>query len=280
MPPIIFIIGFVGDIFGLLVLLKKNLAKIGPRGMYRFLFVMDLINLLSITVLYLNTAFKYDLLIISKYGCKLFVYIAIRLGSIPSYILIYISVEKIIATKYPTRKYFLRKKESQIIYFLIILAFNSVYSLITLFVSDIIRIPINNTTTTISVCAFIDDYVLFAAFNWMDIVNRLIIPTILMILSSIIFLNSIWSLNQRIALNFRTNQNLRKQINRIISLLILNVSYIIFPLPISIVAFFYTPKDIEFIASFYFKMIAYSINFYLILLTNSLFRKEFLSFLN
>ncbi len=70
---------------------------------------------------------------------------------------------------------------------------------------------------------------------------------------------SIWSLNQRIALNFRTNQNLRKQINRIISLLILNVSYIIFPLPISIVAFFYTPKDIEFIASFYFKMIAYLI---------------------
>ena len=196
----------------------------------------------------------------------------------PPYILIYISIEKIVATKYPSRKYFLRKKETQIIYFLIILSLNSVYSLITLFVIDIIRIPTEyNSTITISVCAFIENRVLFTTFNLMDIVNRLIIPTILMILSSIVFLNSIWNLNQRISQNFGTNQNLKKQIMRIVSLINLNVSYIIFPLPISIVNNFYTPNDIEFIASFYFRMIAYSINFYVLLFTNSLFRKEFLS---
>jgi len=276
MGPIIFTIGIVGDVFGLLVLQRKNLAKIGPRIMYRFLFVMDIINLLSIIVFYLNTAFKFDVLIVFNYVCKLFVYLNIWLGSISPFILIYISVEKIVATKYPSRKYFLRKTKTQIIYFLFILSFNSVYNLITLFVTDIIRIPIDNSTT-ISVCGSIDDYVLVTTFNLMIIINRVILPTILMILSSIIFLNSIWNLNQRIAQNFGTNQNLKKQIMRIVSLIILNISYIIFPLPISIVVFFYTPNNIEFIVSYYFKMIAYSINFFIILFTNSLFRKEFLS---
>jgi hypothetical protein len=278
MPPIITITGLMGNVLGLIVLLRKNLAKIGPRGMYRFLFVMDIINLLSIIVNYLNSAFNLNVLITSKYVCKLFIYLTIWLGTIPPYILIYISIEKIIATKYPTRKYILRKTKTQIIYFLIILSFNSVYNSITLFVSDIIRIPIDNSTA-ISVCAFIDNRVLFTTFIWMDIVNRVILPTILMITSSIIFLNSIWNLNQRIVQNFGTNQNLKKQINRIISLVTLNISYIIFPLPISIVAYFYTPNNIEFIASFYFRMIAYSINFYIILFTNSLFRKEFLTIL-
>jgi hypothetical protein len=90
-------------------------------------------------------------------------------------------------------------------------------------------------------------------------------------------LNSIWNLNQRIAQNFGTNKNLRKQISRIISLLILNIFFIVSFLPISIVAFFYTNLDIEFSACYYFRFIAYSINFYVFLFTNSLFRKEVLS---
>ena len=143
---------------------------------------------------------------------------------------------------------------------------------------DIIGIPteINNSTITVLLC-FSNDYVLFEIGNWMDIVNRVIIPTVLMILSSIIFLNSIWNLNQRIAQNFGTNHNLKKQISRIVSLLILNISYIIFSLPVSIVGFYFIFNDIEFLASYYLKMIAYSISFYIILFTNSLFRKEFLS---
>jgi hypothetical protein len=279
MAPMILIFGLVGNVFGLIVLLRKKLVKIGPRGMYRFLFVIDVINLLSIIINYLHSAFHINVQIISKYVCKLYVYLILWFGPIPAYILLYISVEKIIATKYPARKYILRKTKTQIIYFLIILSFNLAYNLITLFNSDIIRmIPIDNSTTVL--LCFTNDYVLFEIGNWMDIVNRIIIPTVLMILSSIIFLNSIWNLNQRIAQNFGTNQNYKKQISRIISLIILNISYIIFSLPISISAFFYSPNDIEFLVCFYLRFISYSINFYIIIFTNSLFRQEFLSIFN
>jgi len=276
MAPIILIFGLVGNFFGLLVLLGKNLVKMGPRGMFRLLFVMDIINLLSIIVNYLNSAFNINVQIISKYVCKFYVYIIVWFGPIPAYILIYISVEKIIATKYPSRKYFLRKTKTQIIYFLIIVSFNSVYNLITYFVFDIVKIPTVNSTT-VMLC-FTNDYLLFEIGNWMDIVNRVILPIVLMILTSIIFLNSIWNLNQRIAQNFGTNQNLKKQISRIVSLMILNISYIIFSLPISISAFLYSPNDIEFLVCFYLRFISYSINFYIIIFTNSLFRQEFFSF--
>ncbi len=46
--------------------------------------------------------------------------------------------------------------------------------------------------------SYTNDCELYKIGNWMDIVNRVILSTVLMILSSIIFLNSIWNLNQRI----------------------------------------------------------------------------------
>ncbi len=202
MAPLIFIFGLVGNLLGLLVLLRKNLAKIGPRIMYRFLLIMDIINLLSIFVNYLNSAFNFNLQIISTYSCKLYWYLILLVGPIPPYILLYISVEKIIATKYPTRKYFLRKTETQIIYFLTLICINIAYNLITVFILEIIQIPAqNNSTSLIDIC-YTNDYELYKIGNWMDIVNRVILPTVLMILTSIIFLNSIWNLNQRIAQNF------------------------------------------------------------------------------
>ena len=276
MAPIIFIFGLVGNILGFIVLLRKNLIKIGPRIMYRLLFTMNIIVLIFMIITYLGSAYNFDLTITSKYACKLYWYLSLCVFPIPRYILIYISFEKIISIKYPTRTYFLRKTETQIIYFLILISFNSVYNLTSLFVLNLIEIT-NSTTTSLKIVCYTNNYFLFQITNWMDIVNRVILPTILMILTSIIFLNSIWNLNQRIAQNFGTNQNLKKQISRIVSLIILNISYIIFSLPVSIVGFYFMFNDIEFLASYYLKMIAYSISFYIILFTNSLFRKEFLS---
>ncbi len=280
MAPLIFIFGLIGNILGfIVVLIRKNLIKIGPIIMYRLLFTMNIIVLIFMIITYLGSAFNFDLTITSKYACKLYWYLSLCVFPIPRYILIYISFEKIISIKYPTRTHFLRTTETQIIYFLILISFNSVYNLTSLFVLNLIEITNSTTTTTttsLKIVCYTNNYHLFQITDWMDIVNRVILPTVLMILTSIIFLNSIWNLNQRIAQNFGTNQNIKKQINRIVSLLILNVCYISFSLPISIVAFYFQPKDIQFLASYYFSFLFGSVNFYVILFTNSLFRKEFI----
>ncbi len=147
MAPLIFIFGLIGNILGFIVLLRKNLIKIGPRIMYKMLFLMDVVVLLSIIVTYLSSAFNYDLTIISKYSCKLYWYLSLCVGPISPYILIYISVDKIIATKYPIRRHFLRKTETQIIYFLILISYMSVFYLTSPFVLNLIEIK-NETNST------------------------------------------------------------------------------------------------------------------------------------
>jgi hypothetical protein len=79
MAPLIFIFGLIGNILGFIVLLRKNLIKIGPRIMYKMLFLMDIV-VLSIIVTYLSSAFNYDLTIISKYSCKLYWYLSLCVG--------------------------------------------------------------------------------------------------------------------------------------------------------------------------------------------------------
>jgi hypothetical protein len=45
LAPIILIVGHVGNIFGLIVIGRKKLDKIGPVLIYKFLFIMDSIYL-------------------------------------------------------------------------------------------------------------------------------------------------------------------------------------------------------------------------------------------
>ena len=45
LAPIIFIVGHVGNIFGLTVIGRKKLDKIGPVLIYKFLFISDSIYL-------------------------------------------------------------------------------------------------------------------------------------------------------------------------------------------------------------------------------------------
>jgi len=45
LPPVIVIFGFIGNTLGLIVVSKKELKKIGPVLIYKFLFISDSIYL-------------------------------------------------------------------------------------------------------------------------------------------------------------------------------------------------------------------------------------------
>jgi hypothetical protein len=45
LPPMIVIFGFIGNTLGLIVVSKKELKKIGPVLIYKFLFISDSIYL-------------------------------------------------------------------------------------------------------------------------------------------------------------------------------------------------------------------------------------------
>ena len=59
------------------------------------------------------------------------------------------------------------------------------------------------------------------------------------------------------------------------SLFLLNVAYILSAMPVSIVGAYFSITDLPVIATLYLNYVPYAANFYIILATNSLFRKEF-----
>ena len=273
MAPIILSFGFVGNTLGCIVLSRKTIKKIGPQNMYRYLFVSDTLYLLLIIVNYLGFGFNLDVTISSKYFCKLYWYLNFVLGPISPILLCYISVEKLISIKSPSSKFFLRRHDVQGFFLAITIAFNAVFYLPVAFA---FRVITSNETVSCEGEPF-----LFVAINFMDLVIRVAVPFLFMFLNSFFLLVSIHRLRQRIAENFRrnSNQNYINNIKLLISLFILNVTYIISALPVSIVSVYFPFTDVYFIGTLYLNYVSYTINFYIIILTNSLFRKEFLSVL-
>ena len=114
--PIIGLLGLVGNLFGILVISKKKLTKIGPQIIYIALFIFDLINLLLIFQPYLQFAFNNNIVASSSLACKSYWYINYVLGPISPMLNVYISIERYISISNPKNKYFLLKNQIQFIF--------------------------------------------------------------------------------------------------------------------------------------------------------------------
>ena len=115
----------------------------------------------------------------------------------------------------------------------------------------------------------------------MDLVKLIILPFSLMIIFSILLILSIFKSRSRININdsIRERKRLFKDIKFSISLISMNLLFILLNLPIEILSFLakdYLTFGYLYVAFGYIYYLASAINFYLIFLTNSLFRKEFL----
>ena len=86
-------------------------------------------------------------------------------------------------------------------------------------------------------------------------------------------------MKQRISESFNSNNNLKEKINVLFSLLFLNISYIILEMPLSIIDFKLILQGDLFYYFLYLGNFGYAFNFYIIVISNSLFHKEFMSFL-
>lgn len=267
MAPIILSLGLVGNQIGFIVLTRKNIRRIGPRNMYRYLFVSDTLYLLLIIVNYLGNGFVIDLTTSSKYVCKLYWYLNFILGPISPVLLCYISIEKLVSIKSPSRKFFLRRNDVQGFFLAVTIAFNALFYLPVPY-----AFHIQTLNETFS-CGF--EPILFKIIVNIDLVNRVVVPFFIMLINSFLLLVSIHRMKQRISENFKrnSNQNYLTNIKLLFSLFILNITYIVSALPVSIVFPDFT--DISFIGTLYLNYASYSLNFYIIVLTNSLFRKEF-----
>lgn len=277
LAPAILLLGLVGNILGLIISTKKRLKRIGPVHMYRYLYIIDSFYLLQIIVIYLQSNFDITIVNSTQFTCKLLIYLNYSFATISPMILVYISAERFVALKHSGSGQ-LRKKTNQLVYLLCVICFNSVYYIPAYLYFDLqLVIPLNkNGSNNTMVCAPIDN----AARNLMtsmDMINRLIVPFVLMITFSILLFRLIFASRLRIRLT-TSNKNsptLIKDLKVAFSSICLNLVYMVLNSPFFVVVFLtdYLTSFL-FVLAFYLFFICYAANFYILIFSNSLFRNE------
>jgi len=191
-------------------------------------------------------------------------------------ILAYISFERLVSIKHFHKVAILRKEKTQLIYFLVIFIYNlAFYSPIAYYIS----LHIDSSNNTSNVCDFISTQSQLVLGN-MDLVNRVVIPFVLMTIFTIILIDFIFQSRKRIHqknYSSKQNRNFQKDIKFAITSIALNVVYVLFNLPVSI--FLILPNYYLYLtypALLFLFYSSYAVNFYIILITNSLIRNEFL----
>ena len=211
-----------------------------------------------------------NLIIISSVGCKIYQYFNYGLDALSPFCLVYISVEKFISIAYPNKRLILKKKNIQIYYFVSLCVFNIFYHLNVPISYD--TVAISNTTT---ICFFNNDENQLTV-TLMDLIDFILIPFILMIIFSTLLIITIFKSRSKVNNSLKENKRLKKDIKFSISLLSMNLLFILLNLPDEIDLFL--PFNNEIYSPLaQLCNLSFAINFYLILFTNSLFRKEFIS---
>ena len=277
--PLIIAIGCIGNIFGLVVLIKGKLKDIGPILIYKFLFIMDTYYIFQILRPYFNNAFGLNLVTLSRIACKVYYYFNYQGAAVSAFMLIYISLEKYIRIAHPAQRRIMINKKYQIIYIFCVLFYTLAYALAIPFSMSLIAYNQTNSNETIInyVCDFVSyDAQLIASY--LDLINREFIPVVLNICSSYLLISVILKSRSRVASSSRVQRKNNRHIKLALNCFFMNAVFILLNTPISVIFFFpnvFSP-DILFRLAGFMWYLSYCLNFYIILAVNSVFRKEFL----
>jgi len=276
-PIAILTFGLIGNTLGIIVLCNKDLKNIGPKRMYIYLFLSDSFFLVQIIVTYLQYGYGLNFATLSDFSCKLWNFCNYSFATVSSYLIVYISLERCISLIQPAWKFILRKRKSQLIWYLIVIFVCLVYYLPAGLYFKIISISDDGRFTTTCDFADINAQLLI---SYMDLIARAVVPFFLMIVCSVTLIYSLFKSRLRVVENFlaEENQTFYRELRLAVSSISLNIIYIATQLPISITIFqsqYYSNFIYE--LSFYLFYFSYAINFYIILATNSLFRSRFIS---
>jgi len=276
-PVLIIILSLIGNLLGLIVFIKKKSRlenKIGPIIIYKYLFTYGIINTYSIIILYLQS-FGIYLETISKSNCQVMVYFWYVTASILPMILVYISVERFISIKYPEKRSVLNKNLIQHCFIIVLVIYNLLANIWIPF--NCILIDKRNST----LLKYISNYnpndnreCLRANKNlfYLTTLNTKIIPYSLMITFTILLIVSIFKSRNRVISNYTNIQNetFQKDVKFAFSSLSLNIIFILFNLPASIVLISGNNYHYLFLIFLYLYLFSFSIHFYLLLIFNSL----------
>ena len=275
-PLILTFCGFFSNLFVLIVFSRKKLIKVPSHYFLKLLAIIDFSNCLATFMRFNKAAFIGH----SLFTCKLGSYIIIIFPAVSAWLLCYISVEKLLTILKPAYKHFLFEKINyQIFVSLSIFAFNlAVYS--PVFTLNDIFTVFNGTENDI----YTDRCDMFRSYFHNTLSNiylfqAAILPFAIMLTCSIYLVLFIFKSRRR-TLNTYSIQHkriLKKDIQFAVQILFLDILFVALNLPSAIARIF--KMDLLFYHFRILYLLRFFLNFFIYLVFNSIFRKEFLCFL-
>ena len=132
---------------------------------------------------------------------------------------------------------------------------------------------IQNDTITYN-CGFSSSNDIQFYISLYDFINIVGLPFLLMLIFSSLLILAIFQSRNRLMRNIAEQRNFKQDIWFSVTSLSLNIIFLILNLPLSIINFSTSFSNFEFRLCLYIFFCNYAINFYVILFTNSMVRKE------
>ena len=270
-PPMILLLGLVGNVLLFLVLSRKKFSSFPVRNIFRFLAISDSIYLLQFIEDYLAHMFDYDVRNFSSVTCKLFRYFNYSLCPISGWILVYISFERLLSIWSPYKNNQIKKTSFQIKTVFGIVVWNLVTYVPIIFYHDKQYSSADDLKGT---CDFITDESR-AFMGLYDLINSTLLPFFFMFMSSILIINAIVKSRLKVQVKNLTFDKIKRDIRFGVFTLVLNLMFILFNLPVCVIYVFSGYHDSLFALSALFILYAnFAHNFYVFFIFNSFFRKE------
>lgn len=272
LPLIVLLIGLIGNTLGFGLLLSKRLTNLPTRKLYFYLLFIDSTYILQIVLNYLENNFKFSLTVQSVAFCKFFSFFNYSFASLSPMLLVYISIDRLISIKFPEHRFILRNNKTQILYLLFIITFNFIYYFPFALVLNVF------TRGEYAICSIGNDY-FDSVLLIMDLLNRVCVPFTLMSFSSVLLVVTIFKSRTRVFRDYLSKENklFKRDIKLAITSLSLNVIYMLLNLPITIAEFMDLNDYTFYNLNLWLYYLSYAINFFIILISNSLIRSQVLN---
>ena len=267
--PILLLLGFIGNTIVILVFRSKNIRKLSFSKFVMFMTISDTMGLIVILEKFLNDISFISMRNISDFSCQFFVYLAYAFNPISAWLMAYISFERFISIRFPTKSLSLKKESIQNIIILSVYLFNFVINLPFLILAKLNEMESENGTYCDLPSTKAADIMIV-----IDLFNSTVLPFILMFLNTILLSYTIFKSRSRTVskskLYKKDNQRKKKDFKFVFTSICLNLSFLLLNLPLLIAEFV---DGLLVVSRLYFANFA--IQFFIHYISNSLFRSEF-----
>ena len=289
--PIVLIMGAVGNVFSFIIFSRNKFRNTSFSLYFRVLAFSDTFTLLYIINDIPNALFGHDLQNRSYFWCKIFRYGLYSIAPVSGWILVVVSLDRMLSIIKPNKFLFMKQTKTQIIICILILVFDLIYYIPLILYKDYQKQTnlSNNTSELVYKCVNLEEE---RIVDWMDLVNSTLLPFLGLAISTTITLNKLFKSRSKTVIEIKNtniqNTKLKKRdIKFAVISVVLNILFFVFNLPVCVYYLVLTYAEMSVVDAnlfFYVTAIWYYLNFgvvfYVNLSANPVFKNELLVFLH